>query len=222
MSDRDPSLPALDLPELRKEYARAGLVESAVDPDPNRQFSAWFSEAVAAGVPEPNALALATATPDGRPSVRMVLLKGFDQHGFVFYTNYGSRKGDELAANPRAAFVLYWPALERQVRVEGTVGRIEPAHSKAYFDSRPRGSRLGALASEQSTVVAGREQLDRRLADLDATHPGEDVPIPPDWGGYRLVHDVVEFWQGRPNRLHDRLRYRRDQAGGWLVERLAP
>ncbi|HKE97348.1 MAG TPA: pyridoxamine 5'-phosphate oxidase [Actinomycetes bacterium] len=209
-----------DSAAARREYRRGGLTEAAADPDPIRQFAAWFAEADGAGMIEPNAMALATATPDGRPSARMVLLKQFDERGFVFYSNYRSRKGAELAANPRAALCLWWPPLERQVRVEGTVERLGAAESRAYFDSRPRGSRLGALASPQSEVIASRELLERRFAELDAAHPG-DVPPPEEWGGLRVVPDTIEFWQGRPDRLHDRLRYRLEQ-GAWTRERLAP
>jgi pyridoxamine 5'-phosphate oxidase len=205
---------------LRKEYVRGRLTEAAADPDPIRQFAAWFAEAATAGVIEPNAMTLATATPDGWPSARMVLLKQFDERGFVFFSNYRSRKGAELAANPRAALCLWWPPLERQVRVEGTVERLGVAESRAYFASRPRGSRLGALASPQSAVIPSREALERRFAELESAYPG-DVPLPEGWGGLRVVPDTIEFWQGRADRLHDRLRYRRDQ-GGWTRERLAP
>jgi pyridoxamine 5'-phosphate oxidase len=207
--------------DLRREYALAGLAEGDLDPDPLVQFGRWFDAAVAAGLAEPNAMTLATATPDGRPSARMVLLKGVEAGGFTFYTNYGSRKGDELAANPLAALVFWWGELERQVRVEGRVERTGRDESAAYFRSRPPGARLGAWASEQSRVIAGRAALDRRLAEASERFAGGDVPPPPFWGGYRVAPEVVEFWQGRPDRLHDRLRYRR-AGGGWLVERLAP
>ena len=208
--------------DMRREYMRAELTEDAAAADPVRQLAAWLEEAAAAGVTEPNAMTLATASADGVPSARMVLLKGVDDRGLVFYTNYGSRKGDELAANPRAALVLYWAPLERQVRVEGRVEKVPREESAAYFASRPRGSRLGALASPQSDVVASRSVLEERLAELEAAHPGEDVPLPDNWGGYLVVPEVVELWQGRPNRLHDRLRYRADGRGGWIRERLAP
>jgi pyridoxamine 5'-phosphate oxidase len=206
---------------MRREYQRAGLVEGDLDPDPLVQFGRWFQEAVDAGLLEPEAMTLATATPDGRPSARMVLLRGFDKRGFVFYTNYASRKGAELAANPRAALVFWWGELERQVRIEGRVERTSRQESEAYFRSRPEGSRLSAAASPQSRVVADRAELEERVARLAASHPGGTVPLPDTWGGYRLAHETLEFWQGRPNRLHDRLRYRR-AAGGWRVERLAP
>ena len=210
--------------DMRKEYMARGLDESAVDADPMRQFGVWFDDAVAAHLIEPNAMALATATPDGIPSVRMVLLKGFDAAGFVFYTNYESRKGRELAANPHAALDLFWVELERQVRIEGPVERVTPEQSDAYFHSRPRGSQLGSAASHQSTVLPSREPLERRLAELEAQYADEDetIPRPEYWGGYRVVPQVMEFWQGRPNRLHDRLRYTRRSDGTWTIERLSP
>jgi pyridoxamine 5'-phosphate oxidase len=199
----------------------AGLLERDVDPDPVRQFAAWFDEASAAGIRVPEAMALATATRDGRPSVRMVLLKGFGEAGFDFYSGYESRKGRELAENPRAALLFHWEALGRQVRIEGAVERVPVAQSDAYFASRPRRSRLSALASRQSEVVAGRDALDRRVAEL-AAELGDAEPERPDWwGGYRLVPDSFELWQHRDDRLHDRLRYRRDDAG-WTIERLSP
>jgi pyridoxamine 5'-phosphate oxidase len=199
----------------------AELLETDVDPDPVRQFGRWFEEAQQAGIRVPEAMAVATATPEGRPSVRMLLLKGFDERGFFFYSGYESRKGRELAENPRAALLFHWDALGRQVRVEGAVERLPPAESDAYFASRPRGSRLSAVASMQSEVVPGRETLDARVAELAST-VGEDGPERPDWwGGYRVVPDSFELWQHRENRLHDRLRYRRS-GDGWVVERLAP
>jgi pyridoxamine 5'-phosphate oxidase len=199
----------------------AELLEGDVDPDPVRQFGKWFEEAQRAGIRVPEAMAVATATSDGRPSVRMVLLKGFDDRGFVFYSGYESRKGRELAENPRAALLFHWDALGRQVRVEGGVARLPPAESDAYFASRPRGSRLSAVASRQSEVVPGRDTLDARVAELAST-AGEAGPERPEWwGGYRLVPDSFELWQHRDDRLHDRLRYRRADVG-WIVERLAP
>ena len=207
--------------ELRKEYMRRGLSESELDPDPIRQFQRWFDDASGAGLIEPNAMTLATATRDGRPSARMVLLKGFDARGFVFYTNYESRKGGDLEQNPQAALVFFWVELERQVRVEGRVERATVEESDAYFASRPLGSQIGAWASAQSRVIADREPLERRAAELEAEYAGREVPRPPHWGGYRVVPDVIEFWQGRPSRLHDRLRYRWTD-GSWLVERLSP
>jgi pyridoxamine 5'-phosphate oxidase len=206
---------------LRKEYTRAGLAESDANPDPIAQFRRWFDDALAAGLREPNAMTLATATPDGRPSARVVLLKGFDERGFVFYTNYEGRKGEELEENPYCALVFYWAELERQVRVEGRVSRVPKRESDEYFGSRPRGSRLGAWASEQSRPVGGREVLEERLRALEAEYDAREVPRPPFWGGYRVEPEVIEFWQGRENRLHDRLVYRRS-GGGWGRERLQP
>jgi pyridoxamine 5'-phosphate oxidase len=206
---------------LRKEYTRAGLAESDANPDPIAQFRRWFDDALAAGLREPNAMTLATATPDGRPSARVVLLKGFDERGFVFYTNYEGRKGEELEENPYCALVFYWAELERQVRVEGRVSRVPKRESDEYFGSRPRGSRLGAWASEQSRPVGGREVLEERLRALEAEYEAREVPRPPFWGGYRVEPEVIEFWQGRENRLHDRLVYRRS-GGGWGRERLQP
>lgn len=206
---------------LRREYTRAGLAESDVAPDPVEQFRRWFDETLAANLHEPNAMTVATATPDGRPSARVVLLKGFDGRGFVFYTNYEGRKGRELEENPRAALLFYWGELERQVRIEGSVSRVSEEESDAYFTGRPRGSRLGALASEQSRVIESREVLEDRVERLEAEYEGSDVPRPAFWGGYRVEPEVVEFWQGRENRLHDRIVYRRG-AGGWRTERLQP
>jgi pyridoxamine 5'-phosphate oxidase len=213
---------SMSIADLRQEYMFRGLDESDLDPDPFVQFRSWFDQAVAAQVPEPNAMTLATAGADCRPSARLVLLKGFDASGFVFYTNYESRKARELAANPWAALVFFWPQLARQVRIEGRVEPVAPHESDAYFHSRPRGSQLGAWASHQSQVISSRAVLDQRMQELTAAYQARPVPRPPYWGGYRLAPTLVEFWQGRPNRLHDRLRYRRLEDGGWLIERLAP
>jgi pyridoxamine 5'-phosphate oxidase len=198
------------------------LSESELDPDPMAQFAAWFEEARAAGIRLPEAMVLATAGADGAPSARFVLLNGFDERGFVFFANYESRKGRELADNPRGALVFHWDPLGRQVRIEGPVERISAEESDSYFATRPRGARLSALASAQSEVVESREALEARVAELSAEYPGDAVPRPRHWGGYRLTPRAIELWQHREDRLHDRLRYRRSDDGAWLIERLAP
>lgn len=209
---------------LRQEYTAATLLEEDVDADPLVQFGRWFETAVASNLYEPNAMTVATSTADGSPSARMVLLKGFDTRGFVFFTNYESRKGQELAANGRAALLFWWGPLQRQIRIEGLVEQVSAEESDAYYASRPWGSRLGAWASPQSQVLDGRAPLEARWADLEAQYaPTATAPSrPPFWGGYRVVPHVLEFWQGRPSRLHDRLRYTRTAVGTWHIERLAP
>lgn len=211
----------MNISKLREEYTRAGLSESDLDPDPIEQFRKWFEEALNANLHEPNAMTLATATPDGKPSARIVLLKGFDERGFVFYTNYEGRKAQELEKNPRAALVFYWGELERQVRIEGQVVRISNEESDAYYMSRPRGSRLGAWASEQSRPIENRELLVEKVRELEAGYAEREIPRPPFWGGYRVVPEAIEFWQGRENRLHDRLLYRRS-GEEWEIKRLQP
>ncbi len=207
--------------DLRHNYTLQQLNEAEVDPNPIKQFQRWFDQAIAAQLPEPNAMTLATATRSGIPSARIVLLKGLDERGFVFYTNYESHKGQDLAENPQAALVFLWTVLERQVRIEGRVEKIAAAETDAYFQSRPLESRLGAWTSDQSRVISDRGVLEQRFAELKATYADEKVPRPPHWGGYRVMPHQIEFWQGRTSRLHDRLRYRLEQ-GNWLVERLAP
>lgn len=206
---------------LRREYAKQALDEQSVAAEPLAQFRIWFDAALASGIVEPNAMLLSTADADGRPSARVVLLKDIDDRGLSFYTNYNSRKADDIAANPRVSLTFWWQELERQVRVEGRAEQLAESESDLYFASRPRGSRLGAWASPQSAVVASREELEHALEEVETRFGDGDVARPPHWGGYRVVPDVVEFWQGRPARLHDRIRYRRS-SDKWLIERLAP
>jgi pyridoxamine 5'-phosphate oxidase len=206
---------------LLVERTRSALDETELDPDPFRQFDAWMRAALDRESPEPNAMTLATVSSDGIVSARTVLLRGFDHNGFVFYTNYDSRKARSIDDNPRVALVLYWGTLQRQVCITGRAEKVSAEESDAYFAARPRGHRLASWASAQSSVIDGRADLERRVAELDATYP-DDVPRPPFWGGYRVVPDTIEFWQGRVNRLHDRLRYRRADDGSWVIERLAP
>jgi pyridoxamine 5'-phosphate oxidase len=210
------------LADLRKDYTLQDLSETAIDPNPVIQFKKWFEQALAAQIPEPNAMTLATATPDGKPSARMVLLKDFDEQGFVLFTNYNSHKGQELAANPQAALVFWWAELERQVRIVGTVEKISPQQSDSYFEMRPPNSRLGAWASNQSQVIVSREVLEQQLEEFQRQYANQEVPRPPHWGGYRVIPREIEFWQGRPSRLHDRLLYTRWDNGSWKIERLSP
>jgi pyridoxamine 5'-phosphate oxidase len=214
---------AIDLAGLRREYETQGLRRAELHPDPIEQFATWFSTAVNSQLPDANAIALATVSPEGKPSARVVLLKGFDQRGFVFFTNYESKKGHELKENPEAAFVVYWMQLERQIRVTGRAEKTSRAESETYFRDRPRGSQLGAWVSRQSEVIDARRILDARLAEMTERFADQKtIELPPHWGGYRIVPETIEFWQGRANRLHDRFRYSRQSEGSWILERLAP
>lgn len=210
-----------DLRDIRTQYDRTGLTESEAGDDPFSLFRRWFDDVLAANLPDPNAFTLATCTPAGRPGARIVLLKGLDERGFTFFTNYNSRKGREIAANPHVALCFYWHSLERQVRVEGTIEMVSGSESDEYYAVRPLGSRLGAWASPQSEIVPDRETLAREMSDLEARFAGTEPPRPSHWGGYRVTPEVIEFWQGRPNRLHDRIRFTRTPTG-WSRDRLAP
>ncbi|HUL51447.1 MAG TPA: pyridoxamine 5'-phosphate oxidase [Candidatus Nitrosotalea sp.] len=211
----------MSLADLRKDYMMGGLRRADLDPDPIAQFKRWLKEALDAKLPEPTAMTLATADRKGRPSGRIVLLKGVDERGFLFFSNYESRKGRELAENPNAALVLHWIELERQVRISGSVARLSRAESEEYFKTRPLGHRLGSWVSKQSQRVANRAVLEERLRQIQAKYPGDDIPLPPYWGGYVLSPTEIEFWQGRVNRLHDRFLFTK-QPSGWLIERLSP
>ncbi|ARV62561.1 pyridoxamine 5'-phosphate oxidase [Nostocales cyanobacterium HT-58-2] len=208
--------------DLRKDYTLQGLSEKDVNSNPFIQFRQWFDQALAAQLPEPNAMTLATATPDGQPSARMVLLKGFDQRGFVFYTNYNSQKGQELAENPQASLVFWWAELERQVRICGRVEKVSENESDEYFYSRPLNSQLGAWASHQSEMIESRELLEKRMQELQIQYQNQDISRPRHWGGLRVIPTKIEFWQGRSNRLHDRLLYTLSDDGSWKIARLSP
>lgn len=208
--------------DARQEYTRASLDEHEIDRDPIRQFQTWLDQAAEAEVPEPHAMTIATATPSGIPSARVVLLRGVDERGFVFYTNYQGRKGRELDANPVAALVFFWQPLERQVRIEGRVERVSAAESDDYFSRRPTGSKRGAWVSQQSQVVGSRADLEQEMDRITDRFPADEIPRPHHWGGYRVIPSLIEFWQGRRSRLHDRVNFRRDVSGAWTIERLAP
>jgi pyridoxamine 5'-phosphate oxidase len=214
MSDR--------IADIRKEYKQHALNEADVAADPIQQFNEWWTAAINSKIDEVNAMTLATASSDGLPSARIVLLKGFDQNGFIFFTNYNSVKGKQLEQNPRACLVFFWKELERQIRITGSIEKVTEAESDQYFNSRPVTSRIGALASPQSQVIAGREELESLEKELSIKFAGKEIPRPSHWGGYRVKPLTVEFWQGGPSRLHDRIQYTRKENGGWTIERLAP
>lgn len=207
---------------LRKDYTFQGLSEADAHADPFEQFRIWFDQALAAGLPEPNAMTISTVTSDGKPSARMVLLKDYDEQGFVFYTNYESHKGQQLLQNPWGAITFWWAELERQVRIEGRVEQVSATDSDEYFHSRPRNSQLGAWVSAQSQVIENREVLNERLQQLEKEYKNKEIPRPPHWGGFRVIPTAIEFWQGRPSRLHDRLLYQRSEDGTWKIQRLSP
>lgn len=211
----------LDIANLRKDYIKNGLLESDVDPNPISQFEKWFQQAVDSGVSEPNAMTHASVSPDGQPSARILLLKGVVDNGFVFYTNYESRKGKDLDHNPKSALLFFWGELERQVRIEGSVQKIDSEQSRAYFDSRPAGSRIGAWSSRQSEVVQSREFLEMTFEENTAKYSDGVIPMPAYWGGYILHPHTIEFWQGRGSRMHDRIRYRLMNES-WVIDRLSP
>ncbi|MDB6121971.1 MAG: pyridoxamine-phosphate oxidase [Pedosphaera sp.] len=212
----------LSIADLRREYTLAGLRRTDLDPDPMAQFQKWFQQALTAKLPEPNAMTLATADRQGRPSARIVLLKAADERGFIFFTNYLSRKGHELDENPNASLVFFWQELERQVCIAGSVTKVSREESEHYFNSRPKGSRLAAWVSSQSAAIKDRSVIEEKLAQLLVQYPDDQVPLPSYWGGYCVAPSRIEFWQGRPNRLHDRFRYTRQTDASWLIERLSP
>lgn len=212
----------ISVADLRKDYKRSGLERADADPNPFKQFRKWFDQAREAQLPEPNAMTLATATSLGNPSARMVLLKDFDERGFVFYSNYESHKAQQLQENPWASLVFWWAELERQVRIEGRVEKVSDEESDTYFHSRPLLSQLGAWASHQSQVIDSREVLEQRLEELKVKFENQEIPRPQHWGGYRVIPSGIEFWQGRPSRLHDRLFYQLCDDGSWVIERLSP
>lgn len=213
---------SLDITALRHDYVAHGLLRADLDPDPIKQFEKWFDEATAADIRDVNAMSLATATADGIPFVRIVLLKAISERGFVFFTNYQSDKGRQIEANPRAALNIFWVQLERQIRISGPVEKTSREESEEYFQSRPIGSQLGAWASAQSEVIENREMLEAELAKVTERFGGGPIPVPPHWGGYRVLPETIEFWQGRADRLHDRFRYRQQDSAAWIIERLAP
>jgi pyridoxamine 5'-phosphate oxidase len=221
MQERTATQMDMSIADLRKDYTLRSLTERDVDPDPFRQFQQWFDQAIESQLLEPNAMTVATASKEGIPSARIVLLKNFDDRGFVFYTNYESDKSKDLIENPHAALVFLWAELERQVRIVGTVEQVSAAESDEYFYSRPVGSRLGAWTSDQSRIIPDRTVLEQRLADLKVQYEHQEIPRPPHWGGFRVKPSAIEFWQGRSSRLHDRLRYQR-QGEGWVIDRLSP
>ncbi|MBV6625029.1 MAG: pyridoxamine 5'-phosphate oxidase [Rivularia sp. (in: Bacteria)] len=211
-----------NIADLRQDYTLEGLSETEVNSNPFIQFKEWFDRAVSADILEPNAMTVSTTTPEGKPSARMVLLKDFDERGFVFYTNYNSQKAQELAENPQAVLVFWWAELQRQVRISGRVEKVSETESDKYFYSRPLKSRLGAWVSNQSEVIKSREVLEKQLEELQQKYQDREVPRPPHWGGIRVIPTEIEFWQGRSSRLHDRLVYRRNYDGAWKIERLSP
>lgn len=212
----------INVADLRKDYTLNGLSKNDVHPNPFEQFQIWFEQSLAASLPEPNAMTIATATPEGKPFARMVLLKDYDERGFVFYTNYQSCKGQHLQKNPWAALTFWWAELERQVRITGQVEQVSSAESDAYFHTRPKASQIAAWASEQSQVIASRQILEQRLQQLKDKYQNQEIKRPPHWGGFRVIPEEIEFWQGRASRLHDRLLYRRQDEGTWDIQRLCP